>query len=62
VVMPSKTDLYFTAEDSRSEVAMMPNAELCPISTIWGHRVNNLVQNPADAHFVDEALRRLLES
>jgi homoserine O-acetyltransferase len=62
VVMPSKTDLYFTAEDSRSEVAMMPNAELCPISTIWGHRVNNPVQNPADAHFVDEALRRLLES
>jgi homoserine O-acetyltransferase len=38
----------------------MANAELLPIPTIWGHRVNNPVQNPADAHFVDAALKRLL--
>jgi homoserine O-acetyltransferase len=62
LVMPSETDLYFTTEDSRREVAMMPNADLRPIPTVWGHRVNNPVQNPADARFVDEALRRLLES
>ena len=35
-------------------------AELRVIPTIWGHRVNNPVQNPADAQFVDDALRRLL--
>jgi homoserine O-acetyltransferase/O-succinyltransferase len=58
--MPSATDLYFPVEDSRRDVALMPNAELLTISTIWGHRVNNPVQNPADARFVDAALKRLL--
>ncbi len=62
LVMPSETDLYFTAEDSRREAALMPNAEFRPIPTIWGHRVNNPVQNPADARFVDDALRELLAS
>jgi homoserine O-acetyltransferase/O-succinyltransferase len=60
LVMPSETDLYFTVEDSRRDAALMPNAELLPIPTIWGHRVNNPVQNPVDAQFVDDALRRLL--
>jgi homoserine O-acetyltransferase/O-succinyltransferase len=60
LVMPSETDLYFPVEDSRRNVALMPNAELLPIPTIWGHRVNNPVQNPADAQFIDDALRRLL--
>jgi homoserine O-acetyltransferase len=62
LIMPSETDLYFTVEDSRRETALMPNAELRPIPTIWGHRVNNPVQNPADAGFVDAALRELLDS
>jgi homoserine O-acetyltransferase len=60
LVMPSETDLYFPVEDSRRNVAQMRNAQLLPIPTIWGHRVNNPVQNPADAQFVDDALCRLL--
>ncbi|MFM9850617.1 MAG: alpha/beta fold hydrolase [Hyphomicrobiaceae bacterium] len=60
LVMPSATDLYFPVEDSRRDVALMPHAELLPIPTIWGHRVNNPAQNPADAQFVDVALKRLL--
>lgn len=60
LVMPSETDLYFPVEDSRRDVSFMPNAELLRIPTIWGHRVNNPAQNPADAHFVDAALKRLL--
>jgi homoserine O-acetyltransferase len=60
LVMPSETDLYFPVEDSRRNAVLMPNAELLPIPTIWGHRVNNPVQNPADAAFVDAALKRLL--
>jgi homoserine O-acetyltransferase/O-succinyltransferase len=60
LVMPSETDLYFPMEDSRRDVSFMPNAEWLPIPTIWGHRVNNPVQNPADAQFVDAALKRLL--
>lgn len=56
LVMPSETDLYFPVEDSRREVALMKRARLLPIPTIWGHRVNNPVQNPRDAAFVDRAL------
>lgn len=60
LVMPSETDLYFRVEDSRGEVAHMPDATLLPIRTVWGHRVNNPSQNPADADFVDRALRAFL--
>ncbi len=60
LVMPSETDLYFRVEDNRREVALMPNAELRPIPSIWGHRAGNPVQNPADAGFLDEAVRELL--
>jgi homoserine O-acetyltransferase len=31
IVMPCETDLYFTVEDNRREVARVPNAELRPI-------------------------------
>jgi len=37
-VMPCETDLYFTVEDNRREVARMQKAELRPIPSIWGHR------------------------
>jgi len=60
LVMPSETDLYFRVEDNRREVALMPNAELRRIPSIWGHRAGNPVQNPADAGFLDEAVRELL--
>lgn len=60
LVMPSATDLYFTVEDSKRDVAFMPNAELRPIPTIWGHRVNNPAQNAQDAQFVDNAICSLL--
>jgi len=32
------TDLYFTVEDSRREVARMPRPSWRPIPSIWGHR------------------------
>jgi homoserine O-acetyltransferase/O-succinyltransferase len=60
LVMPSETDLYFTVEDNRREVAQMPRAELRPIPSIWGHRAGNPAQNPADAKFLDDAVRELL--
>ncbi|MGE0749962.1 MAG: alpha/beta fold hydrolase [Variibacter sp.] len=61
LVMPSETDLYFPLEDSRRAVDGMKRARLLPIPTIWGHRVNNPIQNPADAAFVDHALRCFLD-
>ncbi len=60
LVMPCETDLYFTVEDNRREVAQMPRAELRPIPSIWGHRAGNPAQNPADAKFIDDAVRELL--
>ena len=58
--MPSETDLYFTVEDNRREVALMPKAELRPIPSIWGHRAGNPVQNPQDANFIETTVRELL--
>ena len=60
LIMPSTTDLYFTVEDSRIETAKMPNAELRPIDSIWGHRAGNPVQGPEDEAALREAVRELL--
>jgi homoserine O-acetyltransferase/O-succinyltransferase len=60
LIMPCETDLYFTVEDNRREVARMPHAELRPIPSIWGHRAGNPAQNPADAKFLDNAVKELL--
>jgi len=60
IVMPCETDLYFTVEDNRREVAQMPRAELRPIPSIWGHRAGNPVLSPPDAKFIGDATRELL--
>jgi homoserine O-acetyltransferase/O-succinyltransferase len=59
IVMPSATDLYFRVRDNELEVAQMPNAELRPIPSIWGH-VAAFGGNPVDDEFIDAALRELL--
>jgi homoserine O-acetyltransferase len=59
IVMPSTTDLYFRVRDNELEVAQMPNAELRPIPSIWGH-VAAFGGNPPDDEFIDVALRELL--
>ena len=60
MVMPCETDLYFTVEDNRREVARMKRAELRPIPSIWGHRAGNPIASPADAKFIDDAVIELL--
>jgi homoserine O-acetyltransferase len=59
MVMPGDTDLYFRVRDNELEVAHMPNAELRPIPSIWGH-VAGLGINPPDNEFIDAALKELL--
>jgi homoserine O-acetyltransferase/O-succinyltransferase len=61
IIMPSETDLYFTVEDSRIETAKMPNAELRPIKSIWGHRAGNPAQHPADEAVLRQAVSELLD-
>ncbi len=59
-VMPSRTDLYFTPEDSEIETAQMPNATFRPIESIWGHRAGNPTLNPEDETILREAVAELL--
>lgn len=59
IVMPGKTDLYFTPEDNERETQQMPNAEFRPIPSIWGHFAGGGV-NAADTAFIDDALKELL--
>ena len=60
IVMPSTTDLYFTAEDSEIETKQMPNAEFRPIKSVWGHRAGNPIANPANEAFIRQAVEDLL--
>ena len=59
IVMPSATDLYFRVRDNELEVAQMPNAELRPIPSTWGHAAGRGT-NPTDNQFIDAALQELL--
>lgn len=59
IVMPGSDDTYFPPEDSAAEVAHMPNAQLRPIPSSWGHWAGS-GRNPADNAFIEEALFELL--
>jgi homoserine O-acetyltransferase len=60
-LMPSRTDLYFRPEDNASEVALMPNAELRVIESVWGHYAGG-GRNAPDTEFIDANLKELLAS
>jgi homoserine O-acetyltransferase len=59
-VMPGRTDLYFPPEDSAFEVEHMPNAELIPIPSVWGHFAGGPGTSPVDVAFVDSKIKELL--
>jgi homoserine O-acetyltransferase len=61
LLMPGKTDLYFRVADNAAELAHLPDADLRPIPSIWGHRAGNPSGNPADAAFVKRAVRDWLD-
>lgn len=61
MIMPSTTDLYFTAADSEAETKQMPNATFRPIVSIWGHRAGNPIQCPEDEAALRNAVRELLD-
>ena len=59
IIMPCRTDLYFTPEDSEAETALMPNAEFRPIESVYGHRAGNPLGNEADMAFIRQAVEDL---
>lgn len=61
IVLPSRTDLYFPPEDNQVEVAMMPNAELRVIPSVYGHGAGYPgLSTVEDDEFIDDAIRELL--
>ena len=66
IVVPCTTDLYFPPEDNELEVRLMPNAELRPFDSAWGH----CAASPVDvkvrkeigfANFLDECINEVLD-
>ncbi|BBZ33010.1 alpha/beta fold hydrolase [Mycolicibacterium confluentis] len=60
VVIPCTQDLYFPPEDNELEVAQMPNAELRPYDSPFGHCVASPGNDAAFAEFLDDAIRDVL--
>jgi homoserine O-acetyltransferase len=59
VLMPGRTDLYFPPEDSELECALLSDARLAPIPSIWGHYAG-AGRVPEDLEFMDRELASLL--
>jgi homoserine O-acetyltransferase/O-succinyltransferase len=57
IILPGQTDSYFPPVDSQREAELITGAECRTIPSIWGHMC---LWNPADAPFIDTALRDAL--
>lgn len=60
ILIPCTQDLYFPPEDNAIEARAMPNAELRPYDSPWGHCVASPGNDPAFERFLDEAIGELL--
>jgi homoserine O-acetyltransferase/O-succinyltransferase len=60
IIMPSSTDLYFPAEDSRLEVAELRRGELRVLQSKFGHSAGAPDRVAEDTAFVEAAIRDLL--
>jgi homoserine O-acetyltransferase len=57
--MPSETDLYFPLGDARYEAAFIPNVQLVPIPSLWGHTAG-AGGSAADEKFLNEKIGQFL--
>jgi homoserine O-acetyltransferase/O-succinyltransferase len=57
--MPSETDLYFPVGDARYESQFIPNVQLVPIPSLWGHPAG-AGASPADEKFLNEKIGSFL--
>ena len=62
IVVPCTTDLYFPPEDNAIEVARMPNAELRPYDSPWGHCVATPSRDSEFMGFLNGCVEELLGS
>jgi homoserine O-acetyltransferase len=61
LLMPGRSDLYFTEEDCRLEAQHIANCCIEPLISAWGHRAGNPLKSPADADFIRTAVHELLQ-
>ncbi|WP_231645713.1 alpha/beta fold hydrolase [Mycolicibacterium mengxianglii] len=61
IVIPCTQDLYFPPEDNRLEVNEMPNAELRPYDSPFGHCVANPGNDTEFEKFLDAAIHDVLQ-
>jgi homoserine O-acetyltransferase len=59
ILLPCRTDLYFPPEDNAAEAALMPDAEVRVIDSIWGHYAGG-GRVAEDTAVIDAALKELL--
>lgn len=59
ILLPGSCDLYFPTADNEAEAALMPNAEVREIQSIWAHYAAG-GKSEEDIAFVDTALKELL--
>lgn len=61
IVMPSSTDMYFTAEHAGLEASHIPGAQLRPFASSWGHcACTPSAPAPGFMAFLDNAISDLL--
>ncbi|MGI9293382.1 MAG: alpha/beta fold hydrolase [Pseudomonadales bacterium] len=62
ILIPCTSDLYFPPEDNAIEVRHMPNAELRPYDSPWGHCVANPGNDEGFEHFLDDCIDTVLQA
>ena len=60
ILMPCTQDLYFPPEDNAFEARHIPNAELRPYDSAWGHCAANPGNDSGFESALDEGIRELL--
>ncbi len=61
ILVPCTTDLYFPPEDNAIEARHMPNADLRPFESAWGHCVASPSREGSDfMRFLNQCVRELL--
>ena len=60
ILIPCTSDLYFPPADNANEVRYMPNAELRPYDSPWGHCVANPGNDSQFARFLDDCIDTVL--
>jgi homoserine O-acetyltransferase len=60
MLLPGSTDLYFPVADNEWQLQYMPDAELRPIPSDWGHIAGAPGLHAPDMAFLDDALLELL--